>query len=70
MNCGFALFLGKCQWSVELCLFYRTSTTAVVTAIGLSWAMINNLGLMTVVVEVIVSFFANFFALKFFIFKG
>jgi len=64
---------GKFKWYVEFGMFFGTSTIATLIALGLSWALINWAGLMTtlaVFIEVVVSFFVNFFVRKFFIFKG
>ena len=54
-------------------MFFGTSTVATVIALGVMKVLIDSFGLMTtfaVVVEVVVSFFVNFFVRKFFIFKG
>jgi len=64
---------GKFRWYVELAMFFGASTVATVLALGLSSALIGWFGLMTtiaVAIEVVVSFFVNFFVRKFFIFKG
>jgi len=64
---------GKYVWYVELGLFFSASTLATVVALGLSSALIRWAGLMTtaaVFIEIVVSFFVNFFVRKFFIFKG
>jgi len=64
---------GKYRWYIELALFFGTSTVATVIAIALSSALIRWVGLMTsaaVIIEIVVSFFVNFFVRKFFIFKG
>ena len=73
MNRWFVFKPGKFRWYVELGMFFGTSTIATVIALGLSSALINWAGLMTtlaVFIEVVVSFFVNFFVRKFFIFKG
>ena len=64
---------GKFRWYVELALFFAASTLATVVALGLSAALIRLAGLMTTIalaIEIVVSFFVNFFVRKFFIFKG
>ena len=64
---------GKFRWYVELAMFFGASTVATVIALGLSSALIGWFGLMTtlaVFIEIVVSFFVNFFVRKFFIFKG
>ena len=73
MNRWFVFESGRYAWYVEFGMFFGIATFATVVALGLSGTMIRKLGLMTtlaVVVEVLVSFFVNFFARKFFIFKG
>lgn len=73
MNRWFVFKPGKFRWYVEFGMFFGTSTLATVIALGVMKVLIDNLGLMTtcaVVIEVIVSFFVNFFVRKFFIFKG
>ena len=64
---------GKFRWYVEFALFFAASTLATVVALGLSAALIRLAGLMTTIalaIEVVVSFFVNFFMRKFFIFRG
>ena len=64
---------GKFRWHVEFGMFFGTSLIATVIALGLSAALIHLAGLMTTIavgIEVLVSFFVNFFVRKFFIFKG
>ena len=64
---------GKFRWYVEFALFFAASTLATVVALGLSAALIRLAGLMTTIalaIEIVVSFFVNFFMRKFFIFKG
>ena len=73
MNRWFVFKPGKFRWYVEFGMFFGTSTIATVIALGTMKVLIDNFGLMTtfaVVVEVLVSFFVNFFVRKFFIFKG
>ena len=64
---------GKFKWHVELALFFGASTLATTIALGISAALIHFAGLMTTIalaIEIVVSFFVNFFVRKFFIFKG
>ena len=64
---------GKFRWHVEFALFFAASTLATVIALVLSAALIRFAGLMTTIalgIEVVVSFFVNFFVRKFFIFRG
>jgi len=73
MNRWFVFKPGKFRWYAEFGMFFGTSTIATVIALGLSSALISWAGLMTtlaVFIEVVVSFFVNFFVRKFFIFKG
>lgn len=73
MNRWFVFRPGKYKWQVEFAMFFGTSTVATFIALGVMKVLIDSFGLMTslaVVVEVITSFFVNFFARKFFIFKG
>lgn len=73
MNRWFVFRPGKFKWYVEFGMFFGTSTVATVIALGVMKVLIDSFGLMTtfaVVVEVVVSFFVNFFVRKFFIFKG
>jgi len=64
---------GRFRWYVELGMFFGASTIATLLALGLSSALIHLVGLMTtaaVFIEIVVSFFVNFFIRKFVIFKG
>ena len=73
MNRWFVFKPGKFRWYVEFGMFFGTSTVATVIALGTMKVLIDSFGMMTtfaVVVEVVVSFFVNFFVRKFFIFKG
>ena len=73
MNRWFVFKPGKFVWYVEFGMFFGASAIATVIALGMASALIRWFGLMTtlaVFVEVIVSFLVNFFARKFFIFKG
>lgn len=73
MNRWFVFKPGKFSWYAEFGMFFGASTVATVIALGTMKVLIDCFGLMTslgVVVEVVVSFFVNFFVRKFFIFKG
>ena len=73
MNRRFVFTPGKFRWYVEFAMFFGASTFATVIALGVMKVLIDACGLMTtfaVVVEIAVSFLVNFFARKFFIFKG
>lgn len=73
MNRRFVFRAGKFAWYVEFALFFGTATFATLLAVGLCWGLIHYLGLMTTIavfIEIAVSFLVNFFARKFFIFKG
>jgi len=73
MNRWFVFKPGKFRWYVEFGMFFGTSTIATVIALGTMKVLIDVFGMMTslaVIVEVVVSFFVNFFVRKFFIFKG
>ena len=73
MNRWFVFRPGKFRWYVEFGTFFGTSTVAPVIALAVMKVLIDSFGMMTtfaVVVEVVVSFFVNFFVRKFFIFRG
>ncbi len=73
MNRWFVFKPGKFRWYVEFGMFCGASTLATVIALGVMKYLIDQFGMMTtlaVVVEVVVSFFVNFFLRKFVIFKG
>lgn len=73
MNRLFVFRPGKFAWYREFALFFCAAAGAMALATGLSWVLINWVGLQTsaaVAIEVIVSFVVNFVARKFFIFKG
>lgn len=73
MNRWFVFRPGKFRWYAEFAMFFATATFATIVAIAVSSILIRYTGLMTtyaVVIEVGVSFLVNFFARKFFIFKG
>ncbi|MGN0833688.1 MAG: GtrA family protein [Kiritimatiellia bacterium] len=64
---------GKFPWAIEFGMFFGAALIATLIAMALSSALIRWAGLMTTIavgIEVVVSFFVNFFARKFFIFKG
>ena len=73
MNRLFVFKPGRYRWYVEFALFFGVAALATVVALGVQSLLIKYAGLMTtlaVIVEVIVSFFFNFFIRKFIIFKG
>ena len=73
MNRLFVFKPGRYRWYVEFSLFFGVAALATVVALGVQSLLIKYAGLMTtaaVIVEVIVSFFFNFFIRKFIIFKG
>ncbi len=73
MNRWFVFKPGKFRWYVELGMFFGASTLATLVALGIMKVLIDQFGLMTtlaVAVEIVVSFFVNFFLRKFVIFKG
>ena len=72
MNRWFVFRPGKFRWYAEFAMFFGAATFATVVAIGVSSLLIRYAGLMTtlaVAIEVLVSFFVNFFVRKFFIFR-
>ncbi len=73
MNRAFVFRPGKFAWYKEFAMFFGAAACAMGLATGLSWLLINFLGLQTTIamlIEVVVSFLVNFIARKFFIFKG
>jgi len=73
MNRWFVFKPGKFKWYAEFAMFFGAATLATVIALGVMKLLIDAFGLMTtfaVAVEILVSFFVNFFIRKFFIFKG
>ena len=73
MNRAFVFRPGKFAWYKEFGMFFCASAGAMALATGLSWVLINWVGLQTttaVVIEIVVSFLVNFFTRRFFIFKG
>ena len=73
MNRLFVFKPGRYRWYVEFALFFGVAALATVVALSVQSLLIKYAGLMTtaaVIVEVIVSFFFNFFIRKFIIFKG
>ena len=73
MNRLFVFKPGRYRWYVEFAMFFGVAALATVIALGVQSILIKYAGLMTtaaVIVEVIVSFFFNFFIRKFVIFKG
>lgn len=73
MNRWFVFTPGKFKWYAELAMFFGVSTAATLMALGTMKVLIDQFNMMTtiaVVVEVVVSFFVNYFMRKFVIFKG
>ncbi len=73
MNRWFVFRPGKYRWHVELAMFFGVSTVATLMALGVMKVLIDRFAVMTtaaVAVEIVVSFFFNFFMRKFVIFKG
>ena len=73
MNRLFVFRPGRFRWYVEFGLFFSVAALATVVALGVQSLLIKYAGLMTtaaVIVEIVVSFFFNFFIRKFVIFKG
>jgi putative flippase GtrA len=73
MNRKFVFKSGKFRWYVEFAMFFAVASIATALALLVMKMLIDWGGMMTsmaVVVEVVVSFFLNFFVRKFFIFKG
>ena len=73
MNRLFVFRPGRFRWYVEFAMFFGVASLATVIALGVQSLLIKYAGLMTtaaVAVEVLVSFFFNFFIRKFVIFKG
>ena len=73
MNRAFVFRPGRYKWHTEFGMFFGAATFATVAALGVMKILIDCAGMMTtlaVIVEVVVSFFVNFFVRKFFIFKG
>ena len=73
MNRWFVFRPGKYAWYKEFGMFFGVAACATLVALGIMDVLIKYAGMMTtlaVVVEVLVSFFINFFVRKFFIFKG
>ncbi|MBO5643298.1 MAG: GtrA family protein [Kiritimatiellae bacterium] len=72
MNRKFVFKPGKYSWLKELVLFFSCSASATLVALGIMKFLIDSMGASTsfaLVVEVLASFFINFFIRKFFIFK-
>jgi putative flippase GtrA len=73
MNRLFVFRPGKFSWLVEFLLFFGVAAGATLVAIFVQSALIRFVGVTTsfaAIVEVVVSFLMNFFARRFFIFKG
>lgn len=73
LNRTFVFRAGKFAWYVEFGLFFSAAAVATAIALGVQSALIAGVGMETswaALIEVVVSFFVNFFVRKFFIFKG
>ena len=73
MNRAFVFRPGKFRWYIEFGMFFGVAAIATAFALVVQSALIRFMGVMTsaaVVIEVVVSFLLNFFARKFFIFRG
>ena len=73
MNRAFVFRPGKFRWYVEFGMFFGVAAIATTIALAIQSALIKFAGMTTsaaVVIEVGVSFLLNFFARKFFIFRG
>ena len=72
-NRAFVFRPGKFRWYVEFGMFFGVAAIATAIALVVQSVLIRFLGVTTsaaVVIEVAVSFMLNFFARKFFIFRG
>jgi putative flippase GtrA len=73
MNRAFVFRPGKFRWYVEFGMFFGVAATATAIAIGVQTVLIRYAGTTTsaaAVVQALVAFMMNFFARKFFIFRG
>ena len=73
MNRAFVFRPGKFRWYVEFGMFFGVAAIATTIALAVQSVLIKFAGMTTsaaVVIEVVVSFLLNFFARKFFIFRG
>jgi len=73
MNRAFVFRPGKFYWYIEFGMFFGAAAGATAIALLVQSVLISVFGMMTslaVVIEIAVSFLVNFFARKFFIFKG
>ena len=73
MNRAFVFRPGRYTWYVEFGMFFGAASLATIIAMGVMKVLIDALGVMTpiaVVVEVVFSFFVNYFIRRFYIFKG
>jgi len=73
MNRAFVFRPGKFRWYVEFGMFFGVAAIATAIALAVQSVLIEFVGMTTsaaVVIEVVVSFMLNFFARKFFIFRG
>jgi putative flippase GtrA len=73
MNRWFVFKPGRHRWYAEFGMFFGVAALATVVALGVMKWLIDSCGMMTsiaVAVEIVVSFFFNFFMRKFLIFRG
>lgn len=73
MNRVFVFRPGKFRWYLEFGMFFGVAAFATAIALTIQSILIKFAGMTTsaaVVIEVVVSFMLNFFARKFFIFRG
>ena len=73
MNRAFVFKPGRHRLYVEFAMFFVTAATATALALAVMKCLIDSFGMMTslaVAIEIVISFSVNFFARKFFIFKG
>ena len=73
MNRAFVFRPGRFRWYAEFGMFFGVAALATAIALAIQSVLIEFVGMTTsaaVVIEVAVSFMLNFFARKFFIFRG
>ena len=72
MNRAFVFRPGRFRWHVEFAAFFGAAAFATLLALGIMKFLIDCFGMMTtaaVAVEIVVSFFINFFVRKFVVFR-
>ncbi len=73
MNRAFVFRPGRFRWYVEFGMFFGASAGATALALLVQSVLMSVFGMMTSLaffIEIVVSFLVNFFARKFFIFRG